>query len=417
MSLQIFTNIMMRTASPGVESPMSATHRMFRVRCRWTIEEMITNEKAYCAGLVCLCGIVSRPGRVGQSRWPSCPYLHKNRDDLDPANSTTGYSGNLSGGNDISWEDSAAERYYLADTTNVAGGGQVDVIDSEHGTFLYAIGGFVGHQSSSFIHNGPGGITVIHKDNELWAGDGNTTTKVVDLTTRSVVANVDVSDHGFGNTRADELAYDSHRHIIMITIPDATVPYVAFISQETRMVLGYLRFPAAVNGIEQPAWDRRTGLFYLNVPQIPTDTTGEIYVIDPVAMTVVNTFQSPCAGRGLVIEHENLVTSCGAIVNLFNGKLRAAVLGTDGNPLGGDEIWFDSGDDRVYFGSGNVAVVDPLIPKLLTYFVTPPGTLGRVHSIAADSENNHVFVPVTNIGVQVWASSENDDGQDHSERR
>src|SRR5712692_2452007 len=49
--------------------------------------------------------------------------------------STISIPGNLSGGFDISWADSEAGRYYLADR----GTKSIDVIDTKHDTFLYAI--------------------------------------------------------------------------------------------------------------------------------------------------------------------------------------------------------------------------------------------------------------------------------------
>ena len=72
---------------------------------------------------------------------------------------------------DISWVDSASETYYLADRTSTPGTGRVEVIDAEHDTFLYSITGFVGNAGSGL--SGPDGVLVIHKRNELWAGDGD----------------------------------------------------------------------------------------------------------------------------------------------------------------------------------------------------------------------------------------------------
>src|SRR5215467_14542339 len=43
--------------------------------------------------------------------------------------------GDLIGGFDISWVDSQVGRYYLADRGNTS----IDVIDTRHNTFLYAI--------------------------------------------------------------------------------------------------------------------------------------------------------------------------------------------------------------------------------------------------------------------------------------
>jgi hypothetical protein len=38
-------------------------------------------------------------------------------------------------------------------------------------------------------------------------------------------------------------------------------------------------------------------------------------------------------------------------------------------------------------------------------------TVGRTHSVAANSENNHIFVPVTGVGVKVFSESDDQEGQ------
>jgi hypothetical protein len=72
----------------------------------------------------------------------------------------------------------------------------------------------------------------------------------------------------------------------------------------------------------------------------------------------------------------------------------------------GDEIWFNSGDERVYFGTDPMAVVDPETNDVVTFISTGP-----THSVAADSENNHIFVPVTDVGVKVFTESEDQEEQ------
>ena len=94
---------------------------------------------------------------------------------------------------------------------------------------------------------GPNGILVLHRhgQRELWTGDGNATVKVVDLDTRAIVDTVDVgacSPFPCGTRRADELAYDSIHHIIMIANDVARDNFVTFISQETHEVLGKLAY-------------------------------------------------------------------------------------------------------------------------------------------------------------------------------
>ena len=82
--------------------------------------------------------------------------------------------GNLAGGFDISWVDPVSGRYYLADRTT----GSVDVIDAVQAKYLYSIKGFVGVGPSGKA--GPDGLVTL--GNELWAGDGDSTVKVADLT-------------------------------------------------------------------------------------------------------------------------------------------------------------------------------------------------------------------------------------------
>jgi YVTN family beta-propeller protein len=74
--------------------------------------------------------------------------------------------------------------------------------------------------------------------------------------------------------------------------------------------------------------------------------------------------------------------------------------------VAGDEIWFNSGDGRVYFGSDPVSVVDAETFQVITNI-----PVGPTHSIAANSENNHIFVPVTGVGIKVFAESSDEEGE------
>ena len=97
------------------------------------------------------------------------------------------------------------------------------------------------------------------------------------------------------------------------------------------------------------------------------------------------------------------MTSCGDVLQVPTGR----VLNTVAN-VGADEIWFNSGDERVYFGGFHgifVPVVFAANYNLInsltvgTTSVTPPHT---THSVAADSELNRIFVPVSHEGVKVY---------------
>ena len=112
------------------------------------------------------------------------------------------------------------------------------------------------------------------------------------------------------------------------------------------------------------------------------------------------------------------MTSCGDIIRISDGKVLKTVAG-----LGIDEIWFNPGDERVYFAGGPDFINDPSVPVLDTETNrlvavikagTPPPPLRFTHSVAADSETNRIFVPISGVGVKVYTDNNEDDGHhDH----
>jgi hypothetical protein len=320
--------------------------------------------------------------------------------------------GNLAGGFDISWVDSASERYYLSDRTT----GSVDVVDAENDQYLFSIGGFQGVQPVPRT-SGPDGVLVIHKEHELWAGDGDSTAKVVDLNNPSAApfAIKTFNSCSTSTHRADELAYDPIHHIILIANDADTPPYVTFISQESRTVLGGICYPQAVfpdtpggpavnHGMEQPVWNQQTKKFYISVPATSTNVNGEVDEIDPKSMMVTRVFpiNTPCGPAGLaLLPKQRLMTSCGVVLNVKTGGTLATI-----QNVGGDEIWFNSGDDRVYFGGQPMGVVDAFNYQVITSL-----PVGNTHSVAVNPVNNHIFVPVRpdpvtgGGGIQVWAEN------------
>ncbi len=122
-------------------------------------------------------------------------------------------------------------------------------------------------------------------------------------------------------------------------------------------------------------------------------------------MTRVFPIATPCGpARLALLPHQRLITSCGVVIDVRTGGTVATIAGASG-----DEIWFNSGDERVYFGTDPMAVVDPETNDVVTFISTGP-----THSVAADSENNHIFVPVINVGVKVFTESE--DQEEESDR-
>jgi hypothetical protein len=361
---------------------------------------------------------------------------------------TAGFPNPVNGNFDISWYDSARDRFYFADARRGAGLGALEVIDVQTGTVLNTITGFLGFNATNRAKMGPDGVLVIN-GNEAWVGDGNTTIKVVDLTTAAIKDTIDISAPPFtqGTTRADEEAYDAYNHIILMTVPDGPLPYAALVDQSGPMagphkVLNYIAFPDGVNGgIEQPIWDPVTRKFYINVPNSNSNPLGgDVYQIDGPTGKITAAYHGPCAGRGLtLLPGSRAMLSCGAVFDLRTGAvLSGQAHEANGSNVTADETWYNPGDDRVYFGNNQGTVLNASTYDLIrmsntairlglsagtidsaTYtlvtdlfgFPLPVGQNGAQvgvfggHTVAASSTNNHIFFPVTNVGVKVFAEN------------
>ena len=77
-----------------------------------------------------------------------------------------------------------------------------------------------------------------------------------------------------------------------------------------------------------------------------------------------------------LIPGQHLIASCGDVLDIASGSVVVNVSGVSGG-----EIWFNPGDDRVYFGGGldriSVNVVDGLSPyDLINDPDSPPNQHG-----------------------------------------
>ena len=307
--------------------------------------------------------------------------------------------------NDISWVDSANGRYYLADRGNAAATPvvppRVDVIDTEHAQLLTTI----------TLPAAGNGVLAIPRAHEIWVGDNNSNVQVIDSNTLTITHAISTG----GTARADEIAFDGVHHLVLIANDRDTPPFVSFISTTTYTVLKKITYdgnngnPQSTGGIEQPLWDGPAGKFYIAIPSTKANANGEVDELDPVSLSITRTIATTCGPAGLVlIPGQRLMTSCGDVLDIAGGKIVTTVLG-----VGGDEIWYNPGDEHVYFGGGTnrigISVVDANTYQLLTtmtvgQIVPAPGVSQTTHSVAADSTNNQIFVPVTGVGVEVWSN-------------
>ena len=322
------------------------------------------------------------------------------------------------GGFDISFVDPKLGLYVLADRTNAS----VDFFNARDNTFIGRVGGFKGvvtnPATGAAINSlsGPDGVVIIG-GKEVWAGDGDSTVKVIDIASFKVVDTISTG----GTNRVDEMAYDAADHILAVANNADTPPFVSLINTDTRQIVKTIVFDGSNNtpnatttGIEQPQWSPKTGLFYLSVPQITPadDTQGGVSVIDPVSMSVTATYPvSNCSPAGLALgPNDQAAIGCGGafgktpnvvtqslIINLKTGLVDATIPQVGGS----DEVWYDSPSNHYYFAARNNAdntgKINPVLGVVdagTNVFDGSVPTSTSAHSVAADRVSQHVFVPI-----------------------
>ena len=308
---------------------------------------------------------------------------------------------------DIGTVDAAAGRYYLADRSNKG----VDIFDTKTNKFVGRVDGFVGVVMKDGkpvgSASGPNGVAFDAKNKELWVGDGDSTIKVIDITA-SPPKIVDTIKTG-GTKRSDELAIDDKDGIVLAFNNADKPTFGVFIStQPGHKILGKVELPEATDGVEQSAYVAETGLFYSSVPEWKEDNKqGGVAVFDPKTMKMLRLVNVPgCQPTGLMQgPGTNMLVGCAAgqdgtkmppATVVWDWKTEKVVNVVD--QVGGmDEVWYDSGAMKYYTASRGqpggpvLGVIDAKTNKWVENVPTAPGA----HSVAADSTNQHVFVPLT----------------------
>jgi hypothetical protein len=352
---------------------------------------------------------------------------------------------------DISWVNPDRAEYYLADRSNSG----IDIIDTQHLAFKRTIGGFVGvvlngaHTAVDNNHSGPDGVT--SHGRWLYAGDGDSTLKVIDLNAPNASAIKQTINTG-GTTRLDEMALTTDGKVLIAANNAEDPPFatlfrangdsgmsaVSIISRIT--VDPTIIVPGTGQSLEQPAWDPKTKRFYTSIPIVaenppgcnPAATTGPnlcdggLLVTDPVQVTpgtYVQGAYNPTTNTGVIKLHacgpngatvgpnDNLLLGC-TPANNANDVTTLVINATThnfaniANITGSDEVWFNSGDGRYYTGSNRNCIAAgspcPLATQQAAVLGVIDGTSVLIetipqgsgsHSVAADSKRNLIFVP------------------------
>jgi hypothetical protein len=344
---------------------------------------------------------------------------------------------------DISYADAVLGRYVLGDRTNQA----VDLIDTSSNTVLKQLtatppfAGATGNNNTS----GPDGVLIVRAKNngdgvdEVFAGDGPNNTKLglpaCGLTSTSTVPQPAPRDPNCstvkvialdgtmkhviptgGVNRADEMCLDTADNLLMTANNADSPPFGSIISTKDYTVKHQVSFTNSTNGAEQCQWSPRTGLFYITIPGVnAAGNQGVVEVINPTSGKIVKTFPIPlqvCSTpQGLAVgPNEQIMVGCngndsgnglhsGIIINENSG----AVIGVIPNESGPDEVYYNEGDGQYFLarsapvGSNQLlGVVDANGAKADSSVITATKlvTGASVHSVAADSGTNKVFVPI-----------------------
>jgi hypothetical protein len=242
-----------------------------------------------------------------------------------------------------------------------------------------------------------------------------------------------------GSCRADELAYDPVDHLVAVANDLDSPPFLSFISVHPNpaadTVVGTMKLPNAIDGIEQSIWNPRGDEFYVNIPQVPTSNgswRGEVMAVNPRSRAAAATFPTPgCSPGGLALDvpTQQLLVGCssdamtgdavGGVTYPANPAVSDILDATSGRLIrafhqvgGSDEVWFDPARQEYYLAasgmtsngqsSGKPAPVLGVISAHGDTWLGNVPTAASAHSVTANPANGHVFVPIPGSGIAVF---------------
>ena len=295
--------------------------------------------------------------------------------------------------------DAAAGRLYLADKNNKS----IDIFDAKTDTFLSRVAGFVGVTKSGAT-TGPNGVMTARGSTEAWAGDGDSTVKVIDLKTGKIVDSIATG----GKNRIGELAEDPKNEIVIAANPDDEPPFLTLISTKAaHKILAKIAIPEATAAIERSAYYAPTGHFFSDVPAIDKEkATGGLAEVDPLKGTLVALHAIPgCNPHSLSIGPGSLIflgcspagktPSDGSMV-VFDAAA-GKVVDTAPDLGGSGETAYNPKLGLYYAAAGGIPggpaikIIDPKAKTLVQKIQTFDGS----HSLALNLGNDHVYLPTT----------------------
>jgi hypothetical protein len=326
---------------------------------------------------------------------------------------------------------------FIADRSNAS----VDIVSGSSLTVLGQALGFAGQTGNNNTSGADGVLTVTSGAvTTLYAGDGNSTLKVFNVTTTATTASATLQTSiatapAATGMRVDEMAFNPRDSQVLAANNAASPAFGSLFSTSSGHSPVTLQFPngppntlpnnqitiagqAPGGGLEQPAWNPGTTVnggasFWISVPAFTTAASdpGGVAQISTAGKVVSTTSfaglpglsSAGCAPSGLAVAtNGNMLVGCNTA-----GPSQAVLLDKNGNFLqfvgsgvlgGTDEIWYDPTTNAFYVTGGPggsnpgtrfFGVVDPNGNLLATVDVP---TTSSAHSITVDPVTGDVFV-------------------------
>ncbi|MFN2461116.1 MAG: YncE family protein [Candidatus Velthaea sp.] len=312
--------------------------------------------------------------------------------------------------------DPATDTYYLADRTNKS----VTIVNAKTNAIIGQVGGFIGQLASNAV-SGPNGLGIV-PGNRMYATDGNSTIKVIDLNTHTIIKTFATG----GTKRTDAVVFDPDDNIVLVTNKNEAIPFVSFIDPTTDTIVAKTQIPSTQ--LDAALYDPTLKKFLITVTSTTANPGGEIDVVDPKTHLITGVYPlTGCLPGGLALgPSEHLLVGCSGdaiaagfpaqsiILNAANG----AVLKVIHEVGGSDQVTFNPGDNRFYLAArdmtstglpdGAKTPVLGVIDAVSLTFVQNVPTSPNAKSVAADPNNNKIFVPLTDVpgpGIGVYGPS------------
>ena len=164
---------------------------------------------------------------------------------------------------------------------------------------------FQGVQATTSISGPDGDVIVDHK--EIWAGDGDSRIKVIDIATSQFVTTIDTG----GKARVDEMAYDLRDHLLAAANNADTPPFVTVFDTKAKTIVAQLIVrQAPITRRPRSERDRTTAMVAEYRPVLRLGSAGRerhlriggVSIIDPKTKKVTDTFLvANCSPAGLAL--------------------------------------------------------------------------------------------------------------------